>query len=42
MKGDVFSSELFHEQIGKLIDRVTRLSAHGGDRKSEAYQDQVG
>ena len=42
MKGEVFGSELFHEKIGKQIARVTRLGMHGGDRKSEAYQDQVG
>jgi len=42
MKGEVFGSKSFHEQIGKLVNRTTRLTSHGGDRKSEAYHDQVG
>jgi len=42
LKGDVFDSELFHNKIGKLIERVTKLGSHGGDRKSEDYQEQGG
>jgi len=41
MRGDLYGSEGFHRDIAKLISRVTRLGSHGGDRKSEAYQDQV-
>ena len=42
MKGEVFGSTRFHAQIGTLIQRTTRRGVHGGDRKSEAYKDQVG
>jgi hypothetical protein len=37
MRGEVYGSEGFHRKIGGLISRTTKLSAHGGDRKSEAY-----
>ena len=42
LKGEVFGSELFHKKIGKLLERVTHLGAHGGDRKSKSFQDQAG
>jgi putative transposase len=38
MKGEVYGSEGFHERIGKLVKRVTKLGSHGGDRKSEEYK----
>jgi putative transposase len=42
MRGNVYGTNGFHEKIGRLISRTTRLGAHGGDRKSEAYKDQSG
>ena len=37
-----FSSDGFHSKISELISRSTKLSSHGGDRKSEAYENQTG
>ena len=42
LKGEVFGSEQFHEKMGQLLNRVTRLAKHGGDRKSKAYKNQAG
>jgi len=42
LNGEVYGSNAFHSTIGELIDRVTRLGAHGGDRKSAEYKDQAG
>jgi len=39
-KGEVFGKDNFHAQITKKVSRPTRLTAHGGDRKSEAYQEE--
>jgi len=38
LAGEVYGTDSFHSKISKLINRVTRLSSHGGDRKSEAYK----
>ncbi len=40
-RGEVYGSTAFHTRITKLLDRPTRLATHGGDRKSEEYN-QVG
>ena len=42
MRGVVYGSKKFHAKTAKLIDRPTRLSAHGGDRKSVEFHDQAG
>ena len=42
MRGEVLGSDSFHSKINRLISRVTKLSAHGGDRKSEGYRNQAG
>ena len=42
MKGEVYGSAAFHERIGRLVNRVTKLGLHGGDRKSEEYANQAG
>ena len=42
MRGEVFGSSGFHHKISQLISRTTRLTAHGGDRKSESYRNQAG
>ena len=42
LAGDVYGSQDFHTQIGKLISRVTRKASHGGDRKSEGYKKKSG
>jgi len=42
MRGDVYGTNDFHEKIRRLVSRATRLTTHGGDRKSEAYRDQAG
>ncbi len=36
----VYGTKKFHFKTAKLITRPTRLKAHGGDRKSENYQNQ--
>jgi putative transposase len=41
LRGEVYGSEAFHRKIKALISRPTRLTSHGGDRKSEAFHDQV-
>ena len=41
-RGEVLGNESFHQKIGKLVSRSTRLGSHGGDRKSEAYNNQTG
>jgi len=42
MRGEVFGSSAFHQEVGQLVSRVTKLTAHGGDRKSEDYKNQAG
>lgn len=42
LRGEVYGSDGFHQQIDKLISRPTVLSTHGGDRKSAEYKNQVG
>ena len=42
MRGEVYGSDGFHSEISKLISRSTKLSSHGGDRKSETYTNQAG
>ncbi|HIG65352.1 MAG TPA: hypothetical protein EYQ43_07330 [Methyloprofundus sp.] len=42
MRGEVYGSDGFHSKISKLISRTTKLSSHGGDRKSETYTNQSG
>ena len=42
MRGEVYGTSGFHQKISKLISRATKLTAHGGDRKSKNYADQAG
>lgn len=42
MRGIVYGKEKFHRKVGRLISRPTRLVAHGGDRKSDEFQNQAG
>jgi putative transposase len=42
LRCEVYGSERFHYQISALISRTTKLTSHGGDRKSEAYHNHVG
>lgn len=43
LKGEVYGSDAFHQKVGSLVGRVTKLGNHGGDRKSENYKkDQAG
>jgi len=42
MRGEVYGTYGFHHKISQLISRATRLTAHGGDRKSENYRNQAG
>ena len=42
MRGEVLGSDGFHSKISMLISRSTKLTAHGGDRKSEIYKNQAG
>lgn len=42
MRGEVYGSNDFHDEISRLISRATRLTKHGGDRKSDDYKNQAG
>ena len=42
MRGEVYGSDGFHSKVSELISRPTKLSSHGGDRKSEVYENQAG
>lgn len=42
LAGEAYGSDAFHQKIGTLINRVTKLASHGGDRKSEDYKNQAG
>jgi len=42
MRGEVYGSREFHHKIRPLISRATKLTAHGGDRKSKSYKNQAG
>ena len=42
MRGEVYGRDVFHSKISELISRSTKLTSHGGDRKSEKYQDLAG
>jgi len=42
LAGEVYGSTGFHHKISQLISRVTQLSKHGGDRKSQEYKNQAG
>ena len=42
MRGEVYGSKEFHSKINDLISRSTKLTSHGGDRKSEIYKNQAG
>ena len=37
LRGEALGDDTFHQKISKLISRPTKLTAHGGDRKSETY-----
>lgn len=42
LRGEVYGSDRFHKRMSRLIKRPTKLSSHGGDRKSVAYSNQAG
>ena len=42
MRGEVYGTSEYHHKISQLISRTTKLTAHGGDRKSEGYKNQAG
>jgi len=42
VRGEVYGSGVFHSKIRELILRSTKLTSHGGDRKSEVYKNQAG
>ncbi len=42
MRGEVYGTDGFHQEVSRLISRATKLTAHGGDRKSENYRNQAG
>ena len=41
-RGEVFGGEKFHQKVGQLLTRPTKLTSHGGDRKSGEYKKQAG
>jgi REP-associated tyrosine transposase len=38
IRGEVLGDEEFHQKMSKELSRPTRLTTHGGDRKSDDYQ----
>ena len=42
LRGEVFGDQKFHQRISRLITRPTKLTSHGGDRKSQLFVDQAG
>ncbi len=42
LAGEVYGTNGFHNKISGLISRATKLTSHGGDRKSERYRYQAG
>ena len=38
LRGEVYGGDGFHKRISQLILRSTRLTNHGGDRKSDAFK----
>jgi len=42
LAGEAYGSDGFHKEISKQVDRTTKLTTHGGDRKSDAYKNQAG
>lgn len=38
LRGEVYGGEQFHYKVSQLISRTTKLTSHGGDRKSEEYK----
>ena len=42
LRGEVYGGDGFHKRISQLILRSTRLTNHGGDRKSDAYKYKAG
>jgi len=42
MRGEVYGSEVFHKNISQLLSGSTKLTSHGGDRKSEIFKNQAG
>lgn len=41
-RGEVFGREEFHNKMSKLAKRPTKLTSHGGDRRSDEYNNQAG
>ena len=41
-RGEIYGDFSFHQKMSGLIDRLTRLFSHGGDRKSDKYKKQAG
>lgn len=41
VRGEVYGSSVFHSKISELILRSTKLTSHGGDRKSKVYKNQA-
>ena len=41
LRGEVYGSEMFHRKISSLVSRATKLTTHGGDRKSDVYRGQA-
>ncbi len=42
LRGVVYGTKSFHAKTARLLARPTRLTSHGGDRKSEEYKNQAG
>ena len=42
IRAEVYGSSAFHSKIIKVTSRITKLTSHGGDRKSELFNYQAG
>ena len=42
VRGEVYGSDAFHQDIDKKVSRRTKLTTHGGDGKSTTFKNQVG
>jgi len=42
LAGEAYGSDSFHRKISKLVNRATKLTSHGGGRKSEKFKNQAG
>lgn len=42
VRGEVYGRDTFHKEISTEVNRATKLTSHGGDRRSNDYKNQAG